>query len=252
MSTVTQQPAQDESRTRGGAAVFFLGAVALIALGATMILGLALPATREQRDYSRLIAIHPPIAWCGYLAVGVSALASLLYLIPRTRSRFWDRLAASSAEVGVVFVGLTLATGSIWGRPTWGVWWTWDARLTVTALMFAIFLGYLAVRRAIVSLEARAQISAVIAVLGALSIPINHMAVTWWRTLHQGRSLADADPGRNLDGSFIATMLLGFAAMTLAYVWLVIQRYRLEVAEEMASTIGLDEALAARRAEGAG
>lgn len=235
---------------RGRKASFVLGTLGLVALGATMVLGLSLPGTREQSDYSRLIAIHPPIAWCAYLAVGVCALASVLYLIPRTRSRRWDRIAVSSAEVGVVFIGLTLATGSIWGRPTWGVWWTWDARLTVTALMFATFLGYLAVRRAIAGVDARARVSAVVAVLGSLSVPINHMAVEWWRTLHQGRSLAQADPSSTLDGAFIATMLLGMVAMTLVYAWLVIQRYALEVLEEDAGTEGLEVAIAARRAEG--
>lgn len=247
MTTIVERPTG--ASRKGSAAVFFLGALAVISLAATMILGLALPATREQRDYSRLIAIHPPIAWASYLAVAVCAVASLLYLVPRTRSRLWDRLAVSSAEVGLVFIGLMLATGSIWGRPTWGVWWTWDARLTLSALMFAIFLGYLAVRRAIVAVDTRARVSAVIALLGAISIPINHMAVSWWRTLHQGRSLAEADPGRNLDGAFIATMLLGVVAMTLTYAWLVIQRYRLEELEERAAGEGLDAALAARRAE---
>jgi len=235
---------------RGRKASFVLGALGLVALAATMILGLSLPGTREQSDYSRLIAIHPPIAWCAYLAVGVCALASALYLIPRTRSRRWDRIAVSSAEVGVVFIGLTLATGSIWGRPTWGVWWTWDARLTVTAIMFATFLGYLAVRRAIAGVDARARVSAIVAVLGSISIPINHMAVEWWRTLHQGRSLAQADPSSTLDGAFIATMLLGMVAMTLVYAWLVIQRYGLEVLDEQAGTEGLEAALVARRAEG--
>jgi heme exporter protein C len=234
---------------RPAPAVFFLGALAVIGLAATMILGLSLPNTREQREFSRLIAIHPPLAWCGYLAVGVSALASLLYLVPRTRSRFWDRVAASSAELAIVFVGLTLVTGSIWGRPTWGVWWTWDARLTVTALMLAVFVGYAAVRRSIFDHERRARVTALIALLGALSVPVNHMAVTWWRTLHQGRSLVDSDPSGNLDGSFIATMLLGFASMTLAYLWLLIQRYRLEEAEEMDQGRDLAAALRARRSE---
>ena len=235
---------------RGRRASFVLGVLGLVALAATLVLGLSLPGTREQSDYSRLIAIHPPLAWSSYLAVGLCALASALYLLPRTRSRTWDRLAVASGEVAVVLIALTLATGSVWGRPTWGVWWTWDARLTVTALMLAIFLGYLAVRRAIASVEARARISALVAVLGAISIPVNHMAVEWWRTLHQGRSLAQADPSSTLDGAFIATMLLGMVAMTLVGAWLVVQRYALEVLEEERDVEGLERALIARRAEG--
>ena len=235
---------------RGRRVSFVLGVLAVLALGATVVLGLSLPATREQQDYSRLIAIHPPLAWCAYLAVALCALASLLYLVPRTRARRWDRLASASGEVAVVFIGLTLVTGSLWGRPTWGVWWTWDARLTVTAIMFAVFLGYLAVRRAIADPDGRARTAALVAVLGSLSIPVNHLAVDWWRTLHQGRSLARLDPSATLDGSFLAAMVLGFFAMTLVGAWLVVQRYRLELLEEQAEIEGLEAAIVARRAEG--
>lgn len=236
---------------RGRRASFVLGVLAVLALAATVVLGLSLPGTREQEDYSRLIAIHPPLAWCAYLTVGLCALSSVLYLLPRTRGRRWDRLAAASGEVAVVFIALTLVTGSIWGKPTWGVWWTWDARLTVTAIMLAVFLGYLAVRRAVADPAGRARTAALVAVLGSVSIPVNHLAVDWWRTLHQGRSLARLDPSSTLDGSFLATMLLGFVAMTLVAAWMIVQRYRVEVLEEQRDAEGLAEAIVARRAEGA-
>jgi heme exporter protein C len=226
-----------------------LGAVALLALTGTVALGLALPMTREQRVYSRLIAIHPPIAWVAYLAFGVTAVASALYLWRRTRARRWDRIAAASAEIGVVFTILLLATGSIWGRPTWGVWWTWDARLTSSALMLVLYLGYLALRAVPADVDQRARRSAVVALLAVVVIPINHFAVEWWRTLHQGRSLADLTPGSHLDGSFIAAMLLGFVAMTLVYAWLLMHRYRVEELEEQLAERGLDAAIEERRAE---
>ena len=226
-----------------------VGGLALFGVMATATLGLSLPLSEEQREYSRLIAIHPPLAWVAYLAVGLTAIASALYLWPRTRSRFWDLVAGASAEVGVVFIALTLVTGSIWGRPTWGVWWTWDARLTTTALMLALYLGYLALRRVPADLDVRSKRSAVAALLAVLVVPINHFAVEWWRTLHQGRSLADVDPGGNLDGSFVAAMLLGFVTMTLAYGWLVAYRYRLAQLEERIDAVALDRALDERRAE---
>ena len=226
-----------------------IGGLALLGLMGTVTLGLSLPLTTEQGEYSRLIAIHPPLAWVAYLAVGVTAIASALYLLPATRSRVWDLAAGSSAEVGVVFIALTLVTGSIWGRPTWGVWWTWDARLTTTALMLALYLGYLALRRVPGDVDARSKRCAVAALLAVVVVPINHMAVEWWRTLHQGRSLADVDPGGNLDGSFILAMLLGFATMTLAYVWLVAYRYRIAQAEEHIESVALDRAIDERRAE---
>ena len=234
-------------------ATLLLGAGALLAMAITVIAGLGLPATEEQGPYARLIAVHPPVAWAAYLAVGVTALASAAYLWPRTRSRTWDRIAVASAEIGVVFCALTLATGAIWGRPTWGVWWTWDARLTTTALLLALLLGYLALRRVAGDVDARARRSAIAALVAAVDVPIVHFSVDWWRTLHQGRSLAQLTPQSDLDGSYITVMLVGLVAMTLTYGWLLVHRYRVEVLEERLENKGFDLALEQRRAEaGAG
>ncbi|HVM02077.1 MAG TPA: cytochrome c biogenesis protein CcsA [Acidimicrobiales bacterium] len=231
----------------GGTAL--VGAAAVVALATTVVLGLRLPPTVEQGPYARLIAVHPPLAWAAYLAFGVCALVSALWLWRRTRAPRWDRLAVASAEVGVVFCALTLVTGSIWGRPTWGVWWTWDARLTSTALLLALFAGYLALRRVSVDPEARARRSAVAALVAVADVPIVHFSVDWWRTLHQGRSLAQLAPQRDLDGSYTSVMLLGFVAMTLVYGWLVAHRARVEALEARLEAAGLDLALAERRAE---
>ena len=227
-----------------------LGVAALGSLATTVVAGLGLPATEEQGPYARLIAVHPPVAWASYLAFGVTAVASGLYLWRRTRSRTWDRVAAASAEIGVVFCALAVATGAIWGRPTWGVWWTWDARLTTTALLLALFLGYLALRRVAGDPDQRARRSAIAALVAAADVPIVHFSVDWWRTLHQGRSLAQLTPQSDLDGAYIAVMLVGFVAMTLTYAWLLVHRYRVEVLEERLEQEGLESALAQRRAEG--
>ena len=224
-----------------------LGIAAAVSLSTTIILGLRLPPTQEQDEYARLIAVHPAIAWTAYLAFGVMAVASVVWLL--TRARVWDRLAASAAEVGVLFTALMLVTGSIWGRPTWGVWWVWDARLTLSALMLALLLGYVALRRVTVDVERRALVSAITAVASVVVIPINHFAVTWWRTLHQGRSLARVSPSSELDGEYIAVMLVGFVAMTLVFGWLLQRRYRLEVLIEEADDAGLAEAIEERRRE---
>ncbi len=230
-------------------ATTLLGLFAAVALAATIGLGLALPPTREQDVLARLIAVHPPLAWAAYLSFGVTALASALYLLPRTRHRRWDHIAASSAEVGVVFTFLTLVTGSIWGRPTWGVWWTWDARLTLTALMFFLYLGYLALRRVPSDSDTRARRSAIAALLSIAVVPVNHFAVEWWRTLHQGRSLADMAPKDSLDGEYITVMLLGFVAMTLVYGSLLALRYRIEQRDDATADEALDRAIAERKAE---
>lgn len=235
-----------------GPTVRLAGILAAITAAGTVALGLSLPATAEQGTYSRLIAIHPPAAWASYLAFGVTALTSALYLWPRTRRPRFDHVAAASAEIGVVFTAVTLATGSIWGRPTWGTWWEWDARLTATAVMFVLYLGYLALRRVTVEPDVRARRSAVVALLAVAIVPINHMAVEWWRTLHQGRSLVQPDPGSQLDGDFVAAMLLGFVAMTLLYGWLLAVRTRIEALGADADATAVDDAIAARRAERAG
>ncbi|MDA8102445.1 MAG: cytochrome c biogenesis protein CcsA, partial [Nitrospiraceae bacterium] len=125
-----------------------VGVTSLLLVAATVVMGLFVtPPDVVQGNLARLLYVHPPVAWVAYLAYGVTSIASGLYLWRPTRSLKWDRIAVASAEVGVVFTGLTLVTGSIWGRPAWGVWWTWDARLTTTAILFVLYLGYLALRR---------------------------------------------------------------------------------------------------------
>jgi heme exporter protein C len=241
-----------EAGRRGTASVAttVVGIAALAALAGTVGLGLGLPATREQGIYARLIAIHPPLAWVAYLSFGVTAVCSALWLWRRTRAARWDLAAGASAEIAVVFTALTLATGSIWGRPTWGVWWTWDARLTLSALMFFLLLGYLALRRVPADREVRARRAAVAALAAVVVIPINHMAVEWWQTLHQGRSLAQPDPASQLEGAFIGAMLLGLLAMTLVYAWLMIHRFRIARLEDGLELDDVALAIADRRAEG--
>ena len=139
-----------------------IGIAALVGVAFTVWLGLwVTPPDQVQGNLVRLVYIHPGVAWVAlYLAFGLAAVASLLYLWPRTRSLFWDRLAAAAVEVGVVFNVCTLISGSIWGKPTWGVYWAWDARLTSTALLLVLFLGYMALRRVPAEPEVRAKRSA--------------------------------------------------------------------------------------------
>ena len=225
-----------------------LGIAALVTLGATVVLGLTLPKTVEQAEYSRLIAIHPGIAWTAYVACTVTALASIAWLVPRTRAAKWDLLAGASAEIGAVFTALMLVTGAIWGRPTWGVYWVWDARLTLSALLLALLLGYLAIRQVPADPDVRARRSAMAALLAVVVVPVNHFAVEWWRTLHQGRSL-DLTPEDTLDGSFLGAMALGFLAMTLVYAWLLVHRVRVARLEEAREETALAAAIEERRAE---
>ena len=225
-----------------------LGALAAVALLAGLVMGFGVaPREVNQGNVQRIMYLHVPAVLTAYLAFAIVLVASIAHLV--TRSLAWDRWAAGAAEIGTIFTGVTLVSGSIWGKPTWGVWWTWDARLTLTALMFFLYLGYLALRRVPADTDVRARRSAVTALLSLAVVPVNHFAVEWWRTLHQDRSLAQLTPRDSLDGEYITVMLLGFFAMTLVYAWLVALRYRVEQVEERDDTEGLAQAIAERRAE---
>ncbi len=242
------------SRDRGSStasrATRLLGLVALVSVVCTVWLGLwVTPPDVVQGNLVRLIYLHPPVAWVAYVAVGVTALASILYLWPRTRSQVWDRLAGASAELGVVFTGLTLVTGSIWGRPAWGVWWTWDARLTSTALLFVLLVGYMALRRVPGELHARCKRCAIAALVAAADVPIVHMSVLWWNTLHQPPTVLGPDLNPTIHGSMAWTLLLAFCSFTLVYAWLLLHRYRVAAAEDRREGQALAEALEERRSE---
>jgi heme exporter protein C len=254
MAVTTATAAAGTGSPRSGTAnrvTFLLGLSSLAAVAVTAWLALVVtPPDQVQGQLVRLIYVHPAAATACYVGFGLCALSSLAYLWPRTRSRRWDRLAASSAEVGVVFCVITLITGSVWGRGSWGVWWTWDARLTLTALLCALFIGYLALRRTAGEPEARAKRSAVVAVVCTLLVPVDHEATTWWTTLHQGNTLLRANP--SIHGSQLVTMLLSFVAGGLGFAWLLVHRYRVEVLEDRFEEEGFAVAIAERRAEGAG
>ncbi|MGA2520877.1 MAG: cytochrome c biogenesis protein CcsA [Acidimicrobiales bacterium] len=229
-----------------------LGVASVLSLAATVWLGLwVTPPDQVQRNLVRLVYVHPPIAWVAlYLAFGVAAVSSVLWLWPRTRSRTWDRLAVSAVEVGTVFTALTLVTGSIWGRSTWGVWWAWDARLTSTALLLVLLLGYLAMRRVPADPDTRARRCAVVALVAAVDVPIVHFSVDWWTTLHQGATVLNANLSPTIHGSMAWTLLLGFVAFTVLFAWMLAVRYRIEVLAEHVEHAELDVALHERWAEG--
>lgn len=234
--------------------VRWVGLLGVIGTACTVWLGLwVTPPDKVQGDLVRLVYLHPPIAWVAlYLAFGTAAVSSALWLWPRTRGQVWDRLAVSAMEVGVVFTALTLLTGTLWGRPTWGVWWAWDARLTSTALLLVLQLGYLALRRVPAGPEARARRSAVTALVAAVDVPIVHFSVNWWHTLHQDATVLNADLSPTIHGAMAWTLLLGFVSITLVFVWMLAVRYGIEALADEAADAGLAAALAERWAEGSG
>jgi heme exporter protein C len=201
--------------------VAWLGIAALTLMLIGSIVGLfVVQADAEMGEVQRLMYVHVPAAWTAFLAFFLVFIGSVLYLVQRDQ-RF-DRFAAACAEVGIVFIALTLATGMIWGKPTWGVWWTWDARLTSTALLLAVFVGYLAIRGFTDDPDSRARWSAVVGILGFIQVPIVYLSVVWWRTLHQPPSSP-----RSVSSEILWTWMLNFVAFLLMFAYLVAQRSRL-------------------------
>jgi len=227
-----------------------LGFFVVLGIALLIILGIFVsPADVNQGESVRIMYAHVPGAWLAYLAFVMTAVSSAAYLWKRTRSLTWDRIAGASAEVGVLFMGISLVTGSLWGRLTWGTYWTWDARLTTTAFLFVTYIGYLAVRGLGGTHQQRARRSAVLALLAVLEIPLVHFSVELWNTLHQKASVAGRGTDVEMNGLMLFTLFLGVVVFTLMYVWLVLHRQRSLMLEDMLEDSGLDNALTERRAE---
>jgi heme exporter protein C len=219
-----------KATTRSGERL--LGAAALASLAVSAVLSLVVaPPDAVQGEVQRLMYIHVPAAWLAYLAFAVVFIASIAYL--RTSRIRWDRLAAASAEIGVLFTALAIALGSLWGKPVWGTWWTWDPRLTTTAMLLLIYLGYLAVRRITDNPTRRARWAAVIGIVGFIDVPIVHLSVVWWRSLHQGSTVFRLG-GPEIHGAMLVALLAGVAAFTVVYAYLMTLRLRVGRLEERA------------------
>ena len=188
------------------------GVFAVLSVVAAQLFALVLSAPdRDMGNLQKIMYVHVPSAWMSMLAPAVVFVASILFLWKRRIN--YDLLASSAAQVGLVFIGLTLAQGSIWARPTWGVWWTWDPRLTTTAILFLIYAGYMALRAFTEDEDQRARWSAAVGILGFLNVPIVYMSVRWFRTLHQVQSTPDT-----VDSAY----KLGLRANAFAFLFLLI------------------------------
>jgi len=231
----------------GSRATRILGIATLVGLAALLVYGLVLsPADENQHEAVRLMYIHVPMATLAlFVSFPITAFASAMYLWKRTR--WWDTLAVASAELGLISVGLCLVTGSIWGRTTWGAYWVWDARLTSTAMLFLLYVGYLTVRRLPADVDARNRRSAYVALLAFVDVPIVHFSVTWWRSLHQDSTITKVDP--SIHGLMLFSLMLGFVVFGMLYAWLLIHRFRIAWLEDELDEHGLEQAIEARRAE---
>ena len=178
------------------------------------------PAEGDMGHLQKIMYVHVPAAWMTFLSFFVVLVFSVRYLWRREEND--DLIAASAAEVGATFNGLTLMLGMIWGRPAWGVWWVWDARLTSTLVLFLIFVGYLALRAFVDDPEQKARWSAAVGAIGALNVPIVYMSVKWWRTLHQPPS----SPA-TLDPAYTMGLRLNAIALLLVMIYFIRRRYEI-------------------------
>jgi heme exporter protein C len=220
VSQPVSKPGVNRWTVFGGFAFLFLVASQIIAIAIS-------PPDRDMGDLQKIMYVHVPAAWMTMLAPLTVLVFGLRYLWKRREED--DLLAAASAEVATTFAGLTLVLGMIWAKPTWGVWWTWDARLTSMLVLFLILAGYLAVRALIDEPDRRAQWSAVVGVLGAINVPIVYMSVRWWRTIHQIQSSpATVDP------AYVIGLRLNAFAMLFVMIFLIRRRYEAALIERAA------------------
>ena len=203
------------------------------AFGALAVAPSAVGLTPDETAAQRIIYFHVPVAWLSMLAFGVTAIGSVVYLI--TSKRLWDSLAVASAELGIVFTLAAMASGSLWAKPAWNTWWTWDPRLTTYTIMFLLYVAYFMLRSAMDDPARRARFAAVYGIFAFLSVPITFMSIRWWRTIHP--VLIDPKSGFGLSKNMMPVFFLSLIAFTLFYVVLLIYRVRLERSREQVDAL---------------
>ena len=200
----------------------------MVAVAAALIRAIYFtPIEAAQGSAQKILYVHVPAAFIGlYLAFGLVAVSSVLYLWLKDEKL--DRVAEASAEVGLVFVTVVLCTGPLWGKPIWGAWWTWDARLTLTLFLWFVALGYVIMRGAVEDPAMRARFSAVVGILAALLVPFIHLSVYLFRTLHPTPIILKPS-APSMPSEMVVTFLCSFGAFTLLFVSLLRARYRLAI-----------------------
>ena len=209
----------------------WLGVLALVSsVIATFMALVWAPTDAVQGDVYRILYVHVPLAWLAYLAFFIVFVASLGWLL--TKRPWFDALAVASAEIGVLFTGMFIVAGSIWAKPTWGVWWTWDPRLVTTAVMFMMYVGYLLLRSLSTDFERRATRAAILGVIAVIDIPIVHLSVLWMNSLHQLPTVMRAGGSPALDASMGFVLLVSVIAFTLVYFAFLAERMSIELARQ--------------------
>jgi heme exporter protein C len=203
-----------------GAAILFV----LIALTAYLAFHYA-PVEKSMGIIQKIFYLHLPSALSSFVAFGVCFYANLMYVFKRQPK--WDWLGVSAAEVGLAFISVVLVTGPIWAHPVWGIWWTWDARLTLTFVLWLLYISYLLLRSMLEEPDKRALFSALFGIFAFLDVPLVYFSIRWWRTQHP-QPVILGGPGSGLDPRMRVSYLLVWAAFTALLVLLLNARYKLE------------------------
>jgi heme exporter protein C len=210
-----------------------LGTLSLLGMMVSIwMIFLYAPTDAVQGQPQRIFYFHVPMAWLGMLGFVIVAIAGIGYLVKKDER--WDWAARASAESGAFFITLALITGSIWGKTIWGTWWTWDARLTTTLILWFIYIGYLMLRSYMGRTHASARAGAVLAIIGIIDVPIIYESVNWWRTLHPPAQVGVQDA---LPSSVVLTLMVSLATFTLLFSFLMIQLYQLQRAQTLAQRL---------------
>ena len=187
------------------------------------------PTEQNLGVSQRIFYFHVPLGWLGMISILIVAVASGMHL--KTKKEKWDSLAYATAELGVVFATLIIVTGAIWAKPVWGVWWTWDAKLTTTLILWFIYVSYLMVRAYGPRGTQGARFGAVVALIGAVDAPIIYMATVWWRTAHPELNIGPLSESGGLDSRMYLTFLVSMVAFTVMFTYLLAARYSLRRSE---------------------
>ncbi len=234
MATYTERTAAVTTRSGDWRAwlIWLGGALAVLGM---YLAALYAPEERTMSHAQRIFYVHVPSAWVGFLAFGVVFASSIAFLW--TRRRAFDLAAHASTEVGLVFTTLAIASGSVWGRAAWGTWWTWDPRLTTTFMLWFIYVVSLMVRAYGGTGTQPARFAAVLGIVGFLDIPLIHLSVVWWRSLHPLPVVVRADGfGSGLPPQMLVALLVNVVAFTLLYVALFsIRRAQMTASDALAA-----------------
>jgi len=201
------------------------GVVVLAALGMVFLYA---PREATMGDVQRIFYFHVASAWVGFFGFFVTFLAGIGYLL--TDARRWDIIGLSSVEVGLTFIAMTVVTGALWAKPVWGTYWTWEPRLTISAVQLLIYVAYGMLRTSIYSSDQKARFAAVYGIVAFVTVPLSWFAIRWWRTIHP--DVLTGGGGMNLTPRMIRTLLAAIAAYTMLYATLLSQRIRLERARD--------------------